>query len=463
MSTVFAGLNMILGRMRIFFSSHGLALTLTVGIALRLILMPISAHPFDMYVWYNDSKSILANGPLYLQGFPPLWYHYLMVPVAYLYSALSAILPTGTIQMSTLPSALDFYLSYNITVVPGLLFNFISKIPFLISDIIIALLLYKLVGEYTGKKPLAQTAALLWFVNPLVIWISASWGMWDTLPALFSLAAMYLIIKQRFALSAVSLSLGIAAKLYPAVFLVPLIFYLYKTSNPNLRLKNLGVFTSAFAASSLLLFLPYLGTATSIIADFFLLGSGGSVETIIPLGPFSFGLTYWSIAGHLNLGSGGALFVSVASLVLFVAVLLLVYWHSSKFSFESPVSDLSTAMLFCVAALLLSYRIVCEPWVIWVIPFLIILCVTGRLRKNLFWGLSAFALLYAVLNCPLPFFFLPLAPWATDTLIGLVHFIWWGESVRHVVIAVSACLFSLLMFLSVWRLKKRPDEKVKSK
>jgi hypothetical protein len=166
MSTVFAGLNMILGRMRIFFSSHGLALTLTVGIALRLILMPISAHPFDMYVWYNDSKSILANGPLYLQGFPPLWYHYLMVPVAYLYSALSAILPTGTIQcLHCHQRSTSTFI--HITVVPGLLFNFISKIPFLISDIIIALLLYKLVGEYTGKKPLAQTAALLWFVNPL--------------------------------------------------------------------------------------------------------------------------------------------------------------------------------------------------------------------------------------------------------------------------------------------------------
>ncbi len=450
---------MILGRIRVFFSSHGLALILAVGIAVRIFLMPISAHPFDIYVWYNDSESILANGPLYLQGFPPLWYHYLMIPVAYLYSGLSAILPTTTIPMSTLPSALDFYPSYNITVVPGLLFNFIVKIPFLISDILVALLLYKLVGEFTGKKHLAQSAALLWFLNPFVIWISASWGMWDTLPALFSLAAMYLIIKQRFALSAVSLSLGIAAKLYPAIFFIPLIFYLSKTSNPNLRSRNLGVFVGAFVGSSLLLFLPYLGTASNFIADFFLLGSGGSVETIIPLGPFSFGLTYWSLTTHLNLGSDGILFVSVASLVLFITALMLVYWRSSKLSFKSPVSDLSIAMLFCVAALLLTYRIVCEQWVIWSIPFLVILCVMSRVRNSMFLGLSAFALLYAVLNCPLPFFFLPLAPWATDTLLGMVYFIWWSESVRVAVLALSACVFSLLLFLSVWRLSKQPEEK----
>jgi uncharacterized membrane protein len=361
--------------------------------------------------------------------------------------------------MSTLPSALDFYPSYNITVVPGLLFNFIVKIPFLISDILVALLLYKLVGEFTGKKHLAQSAALLWFLNPFVIWISASWGMWDTLPALFSLAAMYLIIKQRFALSAVSLSLGIAAKLYPAIFFIPLIFYLSKTSNPNLRSRNLGVFVGAFVGSSLLLFLPYLGTASNFIADFFLLGSGGSVETIIPLGPFSFGLTYWSLTTHLNLGSDGILFVSVASLVLFITALMLVYWRSSKLSFKSPVSDLSIAMLFCVAALLLTYRIVCEQWVIWSIPFLVILCVMSRVRNSMFLGLSAFALLYAVLNCPLPFFFLPLAPWATDTLLGMVYFIWWSESVRVAVLALSACVFSLLLFLSVWRLSKQPEEK----
>jgi uncharacterized membrane protein len=437
------------GRMRTFLASHSLALVLAVGIAVRLILMPISAHPFDMYVWYEDSRRIIANGPLYLQGFPPLWYHYLMIPVAYLYNALSAIMPTGTIPMSSLPSALDFYPSYHISVVPGMLFNFIVKTPFLISDILIALLLYKIVGEYTGKKTLARTAAILWFLNPFVIWISASWGMWDTLPALFSLAAMYLLIKRRFALSAVSLSLGVAAKLYPAIFLVPLILYLYKTSNPAERKKNLSKFVGVFLGASLLLFLPYLGTAANFVADFFLLGSGSTVHTIIPIGPFSFGLTYWSPIAYLNLDSASILFFSVASLALFVGTLLLVYWRSNKFTFKNPVIDLSMAMLFCTAALLLSYRIVCEQWVIWAIPFLVILCADGRIQKTVFAGLSAFALLYAMLNCPLPFFFLPLTPGATNTLLGMVYFIWWQESTRVWVLAISACVFSMLLFLSV--------------
>jgi uncharacterized membrane protein len=453
---------MYLDGFRRFTSAYGLVIILAVGIAVRLVLMPISAHPFDIYVWYNDSERILANGPLYLEGFPPLWFHYLMIPVAYLYSGLSAILPTGTIPMSALPSALDYYPGYHIAVVPGFLFNFIVKIPFLISDILVALLLYKIVGEYTGQKTLAQAAAILWFLNPFVIWISASWGMWDTLPALFSLAAMYLLIKRRYALSAVSLSLGIAAKLYPAIFLVPLIFYLYKTSKPNERKKDIGKFLGVFIASSLLLFLPYLGTAANFIADFFLLGSGSTVHTIIPLGPFTFGLTYWSPLFYLNLDSGAILLVSVASLALFVGTLMLVYWRSSKFTFKSPVKDLSMAMLFCTAALLLCYRIICEQWIIWAIPFLVILSVVGNMRKTVFAGLSALALVYAMLNCPLPFFFLPLTPGATNTLLGMVYFIWWQESTRVWVMGISACVFSLLLFLTVvhlsWKsLKKSKD------
>jgi hypothetical protein len=139
----------------------------------------------------------------------------------------------------------------------------------------------------------------------------------------------------------------------------------------------------------------------------------------------------------------------VASLALFVGTLLLVYWRSSKFTFKNPVIDLSMAMLFCTAALLLSYRIVCEQWVIWAIPFLVILCADGRIQKTVFAGLSAFALLYAMLNCPLPFFFLPLTPGATNTLLGMVYFIWWQESTRVWVLAISACVFSMLLFLSV--------------
>ncbi len=186
--------------------------------------MPISAHPFDMYVWYTISSNILKNGPLSLQSFPPLWYHYMLIPIAYSYSWLSGIFSFR--GNSDVFSSIGFKLlpRFNVQYVPGMLFNSIVKTPFLISDIAITFLLYKIVEELTKSKGLAEKAALIWFLNPFVIWISAGWGMWDTLPALFSLAAFFFLLKKRIAFSAVCLSLGVALKLYPALFLVPIGF-----------------------------------------------------------------------------------------------------------------------------------------------------------------------------------------------------------------------------------------------
>ena len=190
--------------------------------------MPFSAHPFDVYVWYDISMGIIRNGPFSIHLFPPLWYDYMMVPVAYAYNWLAGLFSVQAISIASLPTALNFYPSYNIQYVPGILFNSVVKFPFLISDIIATLLLYKTVQELTKDKGLAEKAAMFWFMNPFVIWISAGWGMWDTLPALFSLAAFFLLLRKRTMLSAVCLSLGVASKLYPALFLVPIAVYLFK-------------------------------------------------------------------------------------------------------------------------------------------------------------------------------------------------------------------------------------------
>ncbi len=145
------------------------------------------------------------------------------------------------------------------------------------------------------KKQITKSelpAAALWFLNPFVIWISAGWGMWDTLPALFSVLALYLLVKKRFGFAAVCLSFGVAAKLYPALFLVPVAFYLYKTVGAGERRRAFGWFFGVFSGVILLLFLTYLGAVANSIADLFMLGGDAAVGVITPLGPYSFGLTY---------------------------------------------------------------------------------------------------------------------------------------------------------------------------
>jgi hypothetical protein len=147
--------------------------------------------------------------------------------------------------------------------------------------------------------------------------------------------------------------------------------------------------------------------------------------------------------------------ISVVSLALVCASLVAVYWRSSKFTFKSPLTSLAIVVLFCLAAVFLSYRIIPEQWFVWVVPFLVVLCVAGYVRRRVFWGISLVALVYAVLICPLSFLFFPFSPRLYDYLVGMVQFVWLIDFVRDEVLVLVAIGFSLLLGLSVWRLRKQ--------
>jgi hypothetical protein len=141
----------------------------------------------------------------------------------------------------------------------------------------------------------------------------------------------------------------------------------------------------------------------------------------------------------------------VVSGVLVVFSLTLTYWKISKWTFQKPFFDLAAAMLLCVLALFVSYRIICEQWFVWALPFLSIMCIGGRVTGAFYWGASLIALLYSVLNCPLPFFLLPLSPWIANTLLGMVYFSWTFELIRIVLLAILGCLFSALMIIVIFK------------
>ncbi len=445
--------------LRSFIINHKLASIIIAGTLVRLILIPIFAHPFDVYAWYSLSQDILKNPTFNIYNFPPLWYHYIMTPIAYFYDWLSNIFSTGAIPMASLPSALNFYPSWDVQYVPGILFNSVAKIPFLFSDIAITVLLYKIIQEWKNKE-LAAKAALLWFINPFVIWISAAWGMWDTLPALFSLASIFFLLRKRITLSAVCLSLGVAAKIYPILFLIPIAIYISKTNKPEIKRRVLMKFLTTFMAVSILIFLPYFGIIANIITGKVTPGFAASGITFNPVvEPVGFGLTYWSLnllnrLFYLPEAEVLASYASVVSIALVAASLAITYWVIYRMKFQKPTVDLPLVMLLPVLALFLSYRVICEQWFVWAIPLLIILWAQGQVKAAYYWAASFVALLYAVLNCPLPFFFLPLAPWYTDTLLEMVYAFWKIETLRVLLTVVLGIIFSILMVLILLKLAK---------
>jgi Gpi18-like mannosyltransferase len=249
------------------------------------MLVPFFAHPFDMFAWYSYVDSVLNDGVfLSAIGFPPIW-QFLLIPVAYLYGWLSNILDISVIQISSLPP--NFDPSYGITVVTDPLFNTLVKIPLIVADLISAFLIYRIAYRFSGDISISQHSAIFYFLSPIVIWISAAWGQYDSLAVLFTLLSFYfLLVTKRFFLSSVSLYIAFLIKVYPIIFLVPIIALILKFETA----KRWKLF-------SYLVFLIPISLYPVIVHG---IGTFSFFETLVFPSNFLFtsgyGLTYWSIS-----------------------------------------------------------------------------------------------------------------------------------------------------------------------
>jgi hypothetical protein len=425
---------------------HELIVILAIGIIARLILIPISAHPLDMNIWYREATTIAEYGPTSVSLFPPVNNFFMLIPVAYVYDVLAHVFGAGTVAMNSLPAALNFYPGQNVDVVPGFLFNTVLKGPLLISDILVTLCLYKLTKQVTGNLNLANKAALIWFLNPLVIWISAGWGMWDTFAVLFTLVSMYFLLRRRFFASSAFLVLAIITKVYPVVFLLPFSAYLLKTSPPKERRMNIIKLYSFIVVTTIVVGIFFGGALMEFLRSLFI--PVAQNFGLSQPSPIAFGLTWWSVA-QLNpaVAIANAPLIYGTSLVLVVIAMLLVGWKIRSMTFEKPELNLTLAMLLCIFALFLSFRLVLEQWVIATIPLMTLLVVGGFMKKRIFWTASFAAFFYGILNCPLPFFFLPLATLLKEPLLEMVYAIWAFEPVKTVLLAGLGVAFSLSIIL----------------
>jgi hypothetical protein len=137
-------------------------------------------------------------------------------------------------------------------------------------------------------------------------------------------------------------------------------------------------------------------------------------------GPFAFGLTYWSISLAIPLDRGAS---AIISNIMVFASLAIVYWRTSKLTFKKPFIDLTSSMLACVLAVFLSYRIICEQYLVWALPFIIILCLEKRVEEILYRSLSLTAIAYAVTYTWIPYFLLATTPWIGNILIAMVRLV----------------------------------------
>ncbi len=379
------------------------------GLAVRLAISPFFAHPFDVYSWYVNGQNLL-NGSQSIQSFMiPYSYSFFLFafPASLILSQLTPYIGSGVIPISSLNPALNPGPQWGITVVPGLLFDFLVKLPLIASDCLVTIVIYRIVMGQTQNKRAADSAAMMWFLNPLTIWISSGWGMMDTIPAFFSTLAVLLMMERRFRFSGFSMAVAAAMKYYAAVLVFPLLLLSWRRGGRDGLVRS----ASGVALGGLALLLPTLNQTIS----------GFTYIVTVPLGAsFHYsGLSFWTALTLFSPIADQTLISLTSAGILTLLVYLLMWRHSHSSDFTLSMSAFATP----IAVLLLAYRFVGENYFIWLLPFAAILALKSSRGRALFWFLSLTALLSSVVDSLLPYYMLPMAPWIGGYLVEALSFV----------------------------------------
>lgn len=232
---------------------------LIFAIALRLLVMGITYHPdlsgqlLSSYFFayknitniYDHLASLPASHPLVKNFgigdifiYPPLTYF----TIGSFQKFFSFIVPEKFFL--DLMNGVSIYQ-------PGLSWYLILfKLPYMFVDIAMAFVLASLFDHEKQKRQ----AFLLWLFNPITFYATMSMGVFDIIPAFFTVLSLVFAKKGKLGWSAAMLSIGIAYKQYP-IFLLPFVVLSAKSFWQRVKVTLCGV------VPYLLTIAPYLSSS----------------------------------------------------------------------------------------------------------------------------------------------------------------------------------------------------------
>jgi hypothetical protein len=211
-------------------------------------------HDWDGFVFSESAKNllngetpyqtVLKNDPsIYPDSDKPMiqqWYAYPPLPLIMFTAPLAVARLTG-LSLTELTETL------------------LLKLPFIFGDLLAAWLVKKYLEDKHGN--LARRAELLVLFNPLLIWVSSAWGMFDIWMANFLLLFLLALRKQHIKRAGVYLALACTTKLFPVFFLPVITVYVLNTITNKTQRKWLAV--------------SFLTTLTLIVVPFFITSPRG--------------------------------------------------------------------------------------------------------------------------------------------------------------------------------------------
>ncbi|MDJ0269832.1 MAG: glycosyltransferase 87 family protein [Aigarchaeota archaeon] len=316
------------------------------GLIIRLALAPFFGHAWDMYIWIVSGELVVNEGvniyqlkdltdfPWGFYAYPPAWLYWL---------SLAAWLNT-------------FFNNLNIYVM-------IIKLPIILADVAIAFILYRISRILSLPERWSRLAPLIWLLNPVTIFITAVWGMFDSLAVLTTMAALYYALIGRERRTGILLGLGTAIKLYPALLIIPVSAYLLKVK----KAKPARVFydiTLLATITGVALSLPYLIDPLSFISKL--------LYHFRNVGQF----TYWTgISIIMN-----PIFITIISNTAFVALFIIALTKMLRLNTNNSMKLINLITISLLVFLSVSSKVNVQ-YTLWVLPFLLLIMPTMNSRE----------------------------------------------------------------------------------
>lgn len=317
------------------------AATFGAAFVIRLILAPFFGHSWDIYVWVRSGELFVTGTDPYsvrsLTDFP--WGFYTYPPVWLYWLGFSYYIS-------------NFLNNFN-------LYILLIKLPILLSDLAVAVLIAKIAAELKYVR-IAGTAVLLWLFNPLVILISAVWGMFDSVAVFLSLWGVLMMVRGRSYAGCFLVGLGASVKLYPLFLLLPFIIYMSRYRQMRFPALARSILVAIFGFA--LPMTPYINNIANLLDK--LLYHFGNVGSF----------TYWTALSVISPPTA----IPIASYSFFAGTLYIAYRRYKPGSIDSPAFELS---MVTILAFLATSAKVNVQYILWVLPFLIIYSLANESRE----------------------------------------------------------------------------------
>ncbi|MCS7094860.1 MAG: glycosyltransferase 87 family protein [Thaumarchaeota archaeon] len=334
-----------------------LALSLFAGLAIRSALAPFTGHPLDVYVWLKAAE-LFINGywNVYtvseIPHFPWGFYSY---PPVWLLILVSSYVLAG-------PQSAQ--LNYAVGAV---------KAPIILADVLVALWIYRLSKVIGLKDEKALALAAAYALNPVAIFITGVWGMFDPLAVLFALMALDALIRGNKGLSGALLGVGIATKIFPVLLLPATVLYIKNVHNRN-------------APSAIATHLIPVFSVPLVFSMPFLLDSPSSYVGKLLFHTNNVGqFTYWSLI-YPFIGREATLAMSLILFAVFYVKVISKYARA-RVSDGATLLRCSTAM---IAIFLACSTKVNVQYLLWLMPTAFIVAATdvGEMRRRLWTSIT---------------------------------------------------------------------------